>query len=60
MPAIAGPMTPGRTHAVESVANVHFADSWEGGEMRFDYVMRPGVVPHTNGVALMRAVGLDV
>ena len=42
------------------VSNVHFADSWEGGEMRFDYVMRPGVVPHTNGVALMRAVGLDV
>jgi hypothetical protein len=28
--------------------------------MSFDYAMRPGVVPHGNGVALMRAVGLDV
>lgn len=42
------------------VANVHFADHWEQGEMRFDYRMRPGVVPHTNGLALMRAVGLEV
>ena len=30
------------------------------GEMVFDYPMRPGVVPHGNGVALMRAVGLEV
>lgn len=40
--------------------NVHFADQLAGGEMTFDYAMRPGVVPHGNGVALMRAVGLDV
>jgi hypothetical protein len=44
----------------ERVANVHFADRWDAGEMTFDYVMRPGVVGHTNGVALMRAVGLEV
>jgi hypothetical protein len=42
------------------VANVHFADQVTQGEMSFDYTMRPGVVPHGNGVALMRAVGLDV
>ena len=30
------------------------------GEMSFDYTMRPGIVPHGNGIALMRAVGLDV
>jgi hypothetical protein len=40
--------------------NVHFADRVDAGGMAFDYVMRPGVVPHGNGVALMRAVGLDV
>src|SRR5205807_4117370 len=42
------------------VANVHFADHFEGGEMRFDYRLRPGVVQHSNALALMRAVGLEV
>ncbi|MBX9580463.1 MAG: hypothetical protein K2X87_09160 [Gemmataceae bacterium] len=41
-------------------ANVHFCDGFAGGELRFDYAMRPGVVPHGNGLALMRAVGLKV
>jgi DNA mismatch repair ATPase MutS len=42
-------------------ANVHFADHTAAdGAMTFDYTMRPGVVPHGNGVALMRAVGLKV
>ena len=40
--------------------NVHFCDGFAGGELHFDYTMRPGVVPHGNGLALMRAVGLDV
>jgi MutS domain V len=40
--------------------NVHFADHFEDGQMRFDYRMRPGVVEHSNALALMRAVGLDV
>jgi len=44
----------------ERAANVHFADQLADGEMSFDYRMRPGVVPHGNGVALMRAVGLEV
>lgn len=44
----------------DRVANVHFADQWGDGGMTFDHTMRPGVVPHTNGVALMRAVGLEV
>jgi hypothetical protein len=26
----------------------------------FDYRMRPGVVDHSNALALMRAIGLDV
>jgi hypothetical protein len=40
--------------------NVHFCDGFVGGELKFDYTMRPGVVPHGNGLALMRAVGLEV
>ncbi len=40
--------------------NVHFADRMEGGEMTFDYRLHPGVVEHSNALALMRAVGLEV
>ena len=40
--------------------NVHFEDTFEGGEIRFDYRMKPGPVTRSNAIALMRAVGLDV
>ena len=40
--------------------NVHFEDHFEDGVMRFDYRIHPGVVQHSNAIALMRAVGLDV
>ena len=40
--------------------NVHFEDRLVDGEMRFDYRIRPGVVEHSNAIALMRSVGLDV
>jgi hypothetical protein len=40
--------------------NVHFADQFTDGALTFDYRVRPGVVPHSNALALMRAVGLDV
>jgi DNA mismatch repair ATPase MutS len=42
------------------VANVHLADQFRDGEMVFDYTMRPGVLRNGNGVALMRALGIDV
>jgi hypothetical protein len=42
------------------VVNVHFEDRLEDGKMRFDYRMRPGVVQHSNALALMRAIGLEV
>jgi DNA mismatch repair ATPase MutS len=42
------------------VRNVHFVDEFKEGEMHFDYRLRPGVVPHSNALALMRAVGLEV
>ena len=41
-------------------ANVHFDDWFAEGELRFDYRMKPGPVTHSNAIALMRAVGLDV
>jgi len=47
--------TPG-----SNAVNVHFQDYLEDGRMRFDYRMRPGVVQHSNALALMRAVGLNV
>jgi hypothetical protein len=41
-------------------ANAHFEDTFDNGEITFDYRMKPGVVRHTNGLALMRAVGIEV
>jgi hypothetical protein len=43
-----------------SAVNMHFEDRLEDGKMVFDYRMRPGVVQHSNALALMRAIGLDV
>jgi len=43
-----------------AAVNMHFEDRLEGGTMVFDYRMRPGVVEHSNALALMRAIGLDV
>ncbi|MEM8883768.1 MAG: DNA mismatch repair protein MutS [Planctomycetota bacterium] len=40
--------------------NVHFSDQMENGTMRFDHVLREGVVTRSNALELMRAVGLDV
>lgn len=48
------------TDSIPGAVNVHFCDGFAGGELAFDYTMRPGVVPHGNGLALMRAVGLTV
>lgn len=48
------------TDAIPGAANTHFRDGLAGRELEFDYTMRPGVVPHGNGLALMRAVGLKV
>ncbi len=45
----------GRDHALE---NAHFEDQVKDGEIAFDYRLRPGVVAHSNALALMRAVGL--
>jgi DNA mismatch repair ATPase MutS len=38
--------------------NVHFSDHLDGGELRFDYTMHPGVVTHSNALQLMANLGL--
>ena len=43
-----------------SLRNVHLQDEIEDGRMKFDFVLRDGVVTRSNGIALMRSVGLDV
>jgi MutS domain V len=42
------------------VRNAHFQDYVEGGQMRFDYKLRDGVVTKSNALELMRLAGLDV
>jgi len=43
-----------------AVHNVHFQDELENGRMKFDYTLREGVVTKSNGLELMRSIGLDV
>ena len=43
-----------------AAVNMHFEDQFAGGEMTFDYRLRPGRATGTNALALMAAVGLDV
>ncbi len=40
--------------------NIHFQDEFEDGKMKFDYQLQEGVVTKSNGLALMRSIGLDV
>ena len=40
--------------------NVHFQDELENGRLRFDFKLREGVVTRSNGVELMRSIGLKV
>lgn len=42
------------------VHNVHFQDEFEHGRIMFDYQLREGVVGKSNGLELMRSIGLDV
>jgi hypothetical protein len=40
--------------------NVHFEDHGADGSLAFDYRLRDGVVPSSNGLALLRAVGIEI
>jgi DNA mismatch repair ATPase MutS len=43
-----------------ALRNVHFQDEIENGRMKFDFKLQEGVVTKSNGIELMRSVGLDV
>jgi hypothetical protein len=40
--------------------NVHLQDEIENGAMKFDYKLRDGIVTKSNGLELMRIIGLEV
>ncbi len=40
--------------------NMHFQDDLENGRMRFDFQLREGVITKSNGLELMRSIGLKV
>jgi MutS domain V len=40
--------------------NMHFQDELIEGQMHFDFTLREGVVTKSNGVELMRSIGLEV
>ncbi|HEY2117485.1 MAG TPA: mismatch repair protein [Candidatus Angelobacter sp.] len=44
----------------ERVRNAHFQERFEDDSLSFDYRLRPGVVTTSNGVQLMKSIGLDV
>ncbi|MGC2743459.1 MAG: mismatch repair protein, partial [Candidatus Angelobacter sp.] len=42
------------------VRNIHFQERFEDDRLSFDYRLRPGVVTTSNGIELMKSIGLDV
>jgi MutS domain V len=42
------------------IKNIHFQDELENGKLRFDFKLRAGVVTKSNGIELMRSIGLKV
>jgi hypothetical protein len=46
--------------AAGKLYNVHLQDEIAEGKMKFDYTLRDGVVTKSNGIELMRLIGLDV
>jgi hypothetical protein len=43
-----------------ALLNVHFQDELVDGRLTFDFKLRAGVVAKSNGLELMRSIGLDV
>jgi hypothetical protein len=44
----------------QRLRNIHLQDEIADGKMKFDYKLREGVVTHSNGIELMRLIGLKV
>jgi MutS domain V len=47
-------------HADPRLRNVHLQDEIENGKMKFDFKLQDGVVTKSNGIELMRLIGLKV
>jgi len=45
---------------VPGVVTGHFRERIEGGRMTFDYRLRPGPVPTTNALEILRLEGIEV
>jgi DNA mismatch repair ATPase MutS len=43
-----------------TLENVHFQDELVDGKLKFDFKLHAGVLTKSNGIALMRSIGLDV
>jgi hypothetical protein len=43
-----------------TIVNVHFQDELLDGKLMFDFKLQPGIVTKSNGIELMRSIGLDV
>ena len=43
-----------------TLVNVHFQDEIRDGKLYFDFKLQPGVVTKSNGIELMRSIGLQV
>jgi DNA mismatch repair ATPase MutS len=46
--------------AAQALVNVHFQDELKDGKLVFDFKLHPGIVTKSNGIELMRSIGLDV
>jgi len=46
--------------AAGALLNVHFQDELLDGKLKFDFKLHPGIVTKSNGIELMRSIGLDV
>jgi DNA mismatch repair ATPase MutS len=44
----------------EPAQNCHFEDSFQDGELKFDYRLHPGIVQTSNALKLMQIAGLEI
>jgi DNA mismatch repair ATPase MutS len=40
--------------------NAHFVDHFAGTAMAFDYRLRDGIVPHSNGASILKTLGIGI
>lgn len=53
-------LTEGGEFPAGALRNVHFQDELRDGRLTFDFTLRVGLLTKSNGIELMRAIGLDV